>query len=260
MKMRLSEVQDELSQKQDEIVKLRTEASNQIRNIELYWQERLTKEMKELCYIKEQEVESLRDEFNKQVKQLTDKINSLQTIMKLTGQDQPVAVPIVEEPSTSEEQDPEDVEEDTDDDVESIEEIDGGQSDEEFEEIIEEIIELSPCAQRAAALKHNPLVKSPSASLEAGASRTTFPGSLLKKSSSSGDCRPSSKGKRVSFAEDRGDLPMLLRYNPDVSCMDILRPLEEQFMSKKKRSSIIRQSVKRSQTKDEPRDSQQTQF
>lgn len=36
--------------------------------------------MKELCYIKEREVESLRDEFNKQVKQLTDKINSLQTM------------------------------------------------------------------------------------------------------------------------------------------------------------------------------------
>lgn len=90
--------------------------------------------------------------------------------MKLTGQDQPLVTPIVEEPSSGEE----DLEA-TDEDVESFEEVDGdaddteddeanGDGDEEgeveIEEIIEEIIELSPCAQRVTALRHNPLIVS----------------------------------------------------------------------------------------------------
>ncbi|XP_022696378.1 putative leucine-rich repeat-containing protein DDB_G0290503 isoform X3 [Varroa jacobsoni] len=275
-KLQLSEVQDQLRQKQDEVIKVRTEASNQIRNVELYWQERLNKEIKELNMARENELADIRHECNKQVKQLTDKINSLQTIMKLTGQDQPLVTPIVEEPSSGEE----DLEA-TDEDVESFEEVDGdaddteddeanGDGDEEgeveIEEIIEEIIELSPCAQRVTALRHNPLILSPSSSLEGGggSGQVVFPRSLLKKSSSTGDCPSDVRGprgsKRVSFAEDRGDLPMLLRYNPDVSCMDILRPLEEQFISKKKRSSIIRRSVRRSQEKADGMDHDQTQF
>ncbi|OQR70886.1 hypothetical protein BIW11_11340 [Tropilaelaps mercedesae] len=169
-KLQLSEVQDQLCQKQEEVIKLRTEASNQIRNVELYWQERLNKELKELNMAHENEMEDVRHECNKQVKQLTEKINSLQTIMKLTGQDQPLATPIVEEPSSGEDEEADA----TDEDVESFEEVDGDaeqgdedeeqddQNDELDEDEDQEIIEFSPCSHHVSPFRHNPLIVSES--------------------------------------------------------------------------------------------------
>lgn len=83
--------------------------------------------------------------------------------MKLTGQDQPLATPIVEEPSSGEEE-----AEATDEDVESFEDVDVHEDsedddededeEEEIEEIIEEIIELSP--SHGSPFRHNPLTVS----------------------------------------------------------------------------------------------------
>lgn len=71
----------ELESKKDEILKVRSEATQQIKNLELYWQRRITKELKDNAAKFEREKNVTLQKFSKTQQLLKDKISSLESMI-----------------------------------------------------------------------------------------------------------------------------------------------------------------------------------
>ncbi|XP_077499634.1 protein FAM184A-like isoform X2 [Amblyomma americanum] len=74
----LGAVSLELDSKKEQVLRIRSEATQQIKNLELYWQRRITKELNDSCTRHEQEKKFLQENYAKTLTLLKDRIAALE--------------------------------------------------------------------------------------------------------------------------------------------------------------------------------------